>query len=109
MRKIAPDFYMNRYTKVSIVMPVYNVEKYLEPCLDSLLGQTLRDIEIICVDDSSTDKSVEILNKYAAKDKRIRIFHQEHQGAGCARNIGIEKARGKYLLFLDNILLIMTH
>lgn len=87
---------------VSIVMPVYNVEKYLRQTLDSLENQTLKNIEIICVDDGSTDSSPEILEEYQSRDKRIRVLHQEKQGAGSARNYGLEHARGEYLLFLDS-------
>ena len=66
-------------SSVSVVLPVYNVEKYLEKCLDSVIGQTLKDIEIICVDDGSTDRSGEILEAYEKKDSRIRVLHQENQ------------------------------
>ena len=88
--------------KVSVIIPVYNVEKYLRECLDSVVNQTLKDIEIICVDDGSTDNSLEILNEYAQKDNRIQIFTQENQGAGAARNKGLEIAKGEYLYFLDS-------
>ena len=87
---------------ISIIMPVYNCEKYLKECLDSLLEQTLKDIEIICIDDESTDNSYQILCDYKAKDKRIKIYKQKHSNAGNARNIGIQKSRGEYLLFLDS-------
>lgn len=88
--------------KVSIVMPVYNVEKYLGQCLDSVINQTLRDIEIICVDDGSTDDSLGILEDYSQKDNRIRVLHQQNQHAGVARNNGMNVARGKYIIFLDS-------
>lgn len=88
--------------KVSVIIPVYNVEEYLSQCLDSVVNQTLSDIEIICVDDGSSDKSFEILQKYADKDSRIKIFKQENQGAGAARNNGLDKATGDYLYFLDS-------
>ena len=71
---------------VSVIMPVYNNEKYLEQCLDSIVNQSLTDIEIICVDDGSEDSSAEILKRYAEKDSRIRIIYQENAGAGEARN-----------------------
>ncbi|MBR6127522.1 glycosyltransferase family 2 protein, partial [bacterium] len=88
--------------KVSIIIPVYKVEKYLRKALDSLVNQTLKDIEIICINDCSPDNSAEILNEYASKDKRFIIINQEtNQGQGVARNIGIEKATGKYIMFLD--------
>lgn len=88
--------------KVSVVVPIYNVEKYLEPCLDSLRKQTLKDIEIICVNDGSTDKSGEILAEYAAHDKRFKVITQENQYVGAARNRGIEAARGEYIGFIDS-------
>ena len=86
---------------VSIVIPVLNAEPYLRECIDSLLAQTLSDFEIICVDDGSTDGSVAILKDYEQLDERISVISQENKGAGAARNIGIEIARGDYLLFLD--------
>jgi glycosyltransferase involved in cell wall biosynthesis len=88
--------------KVSIIIPVYNVEKYLAECLDSAIGQTLRDIEIICVDDGSTDRSPEILDEYAKKDSRIIVIHQQNAGPGPARNVGIDLAKGEYIAFLDS-------
>ena len=87
---------------VSVIMPVYNNEKYLEQCLDSIVNQSLTDIEIICVDDGSEDSSAEILKRYAEKDSRIRIIYQENAGAGAARNNGLRHSRGKYLSFLDS-------
>lgn len=87
--------------KVSVIIPVYNAEEYLRQCLDSVMGQTLREIEILCVDDGSEDKSGEILREYQAKDKRIRILKQKNAGAGAARNRGLKQARGEYLSFLD--------
>ena len=87
--------------KVSVIIPVYNAEKYLRECLDSVIGQTLQDIEIICVDDGSTDNSLLILQEYAANDKRLKIVEQANQGAAAARNAGIAVAQGEYLAFLD--------
>ena len=87
---------------VSIVMPVYNVEKYLERTLETLLNQKLKNIEIICIDDGSTDGSLDILQKYQKKDSRIKVFQQENKGAGAARNLGLDNASGEYLLFLDS-------
>ena len=87
---------------ISVIIPVYNVEKYLHQCLDSIINQTLKEIEIICVDDGSTDKSLEILKEYAKKDKRIIILQQQNQYAGVARNTGLKIAKGKYLSFLDS-------
>lgn len=88
--------------KISIIIPVYNVEKYLRECLDSILAQTFQDFEIICVDDGSTDKSLEILQEYKRKDDRFVILQQRHSGAGSARNNGIRLAEGKYIQFLDS-------
>lgn len=88
--------------KVSVVIPVYNVEKYLGECLDSVLRQTLDDIEIICVDDGSTDGSSAILVEYAAKDPRIRVITQSNAGLSAARNVGMDAASGKYIYFLDS-------
>ena len=87
---------------VSIIMPVYNVEEYLEQNLDSLLNQTMKHIEILCVDDGSTDRSLEILNRYAAKDKRVQVFTQQNKFAGAARNLGLANAKGEYVVFLDS-------
>ena len=87
---------------VSIIMPVYNVEEYLDEGLKSLLNQTMRHIEIICVDDGSTDRSVEILNRYAAMDSRVRVFTQQNKFAGAARNLGLSHAKGEYVIFLDS-------
>jgi glycosyltransferase involved in cell wall biosynthesis len=93
---------LKKNIKISIIIPVYNCEKYLNECLDSLINQTLKEIEIICVDDESSDKSYSILKEYAKKDNRFRIYKQKHSNAGNARNLGMKKARGKYLLFLDS-------
>lgn len=87
--------------RVSVIIPVYNVETYLRRCLDSLLGQTLRDIEIICVDDGSTDGSPGILDFYASDDARVKVVRQENAGAGAARNRGMDLAAGEYLFFCD--------
>ncbi len=88
--------------KVSIIVPVYNVEKYLQSCMDSLVNQTLEDIEIICVNDGSTDNSLEILESYAKKDSRIKVFTIENSGNSIARNYGIKIAKGKYVGFVDS-------
>ena len=87
---------------VSVVVPVYNSENVLRETLESILGQTLREIEVICVDDGSTDRSLEIMREYAAKDPRLIILSQPHANAGAARNIGLSRARGIYLSFLDS-------
>ena len=88
--------------KVSIILPVYNEGQYLRQCLDSILTQTLNDIEIICVDDGSTDNSLQILQDYAKQDSRIKVLTQKNQFAGVARNHGMKYAQGKYLSFLDS-------
>lgn len=88
--------------KVSIIVPIYNVEKYLAECLASALRQTLEDIEIICVNDCSTDRSVDIINEYAERDRRIKIIHNErNRGLSYSRNQGLKIAEGKYICFLD--------
>ena len=87
--------------KVSVIIPVYNGETYLAQCLDSIIGQTLKEIEIICVNDGSKDRTQQILEKYAEKDSRIQIISQENGGAGAARNAGLRIARGEYLSILD--------
>ena len=80
-------------SKVSVIVPVYNVEKYLIKCLDSIVNQTLQEIEIICVNDGSTDNSPKILKEYSLKDERIKIIDKENNGLGAARNTGIELPR----------------
>lgn len=87
--------------KVSVIIPVYNCAEYLEQCLGSVLNQTLQELEIICVDDGSTDESYELIEKYSKKDNRIRLYHQNNQGAGSARNCGITEAKGQFVIFLD--------
>ena len=88
--------------KVSVIIPVYNVETYLRQCLDSVCAQTMKEIEIICVDDGSTDSSPLILKEYAEKDDRIKVLIQKNGGAGAARNYGLRESRGEYLSFLDS-------
>ena len=88
--------------KVSVIVPEYNVEVYLAECLDSILKQTLKDLEIICINDGSTDKSPEILAEYAKKDSRIIVINQENKGPGSARNKGLEIATGEYVAFVDS-------
>lgn len=89
--------------KVSIVVPIYNTENYVERCLDSLLKQTLTDIEIICVNDASTDASLTVVEKKANNDRRIKIINHKHNfGTGQARKHGVEVANGEYILFVDS-------
>ena len=92
-------FYM---TKLSVIIPVYNVEKYLSDCLNSVVNQTLKDIEIICINDGSTDKSREILQEFADKDSRIKIIDQENKGQAAARNMGMKLAKGEFIGFVDS-------
>lgn len=87
---------------ISIIVPVYNVEQYLPACLDSIVNQTYRNIEIILVDDGSTDNSGRICDEYAAKDSRIVVIHQKNAGVSSARNLGIENSNGKGVLFIDS-------
>lgn len=87
---------------VSVIVPVYNVEKYLRQCIDSILMQTLYDIEIICVDDGSTDQSGKILDEYALADQRIKVIHKANAGYGAAMNTGIDIAEGKYIGIVES-------
>lgn len=95
--------------KVSVVIPVYNVEDYLGECLDSVVNQTLTDIEIICVNDGSTDKSLEILNEYASKDDRITVIDQENGGHAVATNRGMKLAKGDFLYLMDSDDIVDIH
>lgn len=88
--------------KVSVVVPVYNIETCLRQCLDSIAAQTLKDIEIICVDDGSTDNSIHILHDYTQKDERFSIITQKNSGPENARNRGLGAATGEYIIFLDS-------
>lgn len=88
--------------KFSIIVPVYNVEEYIQQCLNSILSQTFLDIEIILVDDGSRDKSGAICDEYAKNDLRIKVIHKENGGLSSARNAGLEVAQGQYLLFIDS-------
>lgn len=88
--------------KVSVIIPVYNVEKYLERCLDSVLAQTFQDFEVICVNDGSTDNSLEILQQYVQKDERVKILNQENKGLSEARNVALDVAIGEFIAFADS-------
>ena len=89
--------------KISVIVPIYNVEEYLEKCLDSLVNQTLKDIEIILINDGSPDNSEEIVNKYLKKYKEKIIYHKkENEGQGIARNYGINLAKGEFISFVDS-------
>ena len=87
--------------KVSIIVPFYNCENYIDKCIESLLAQTYENIEIICIDDQSPDRCGEILDRYAAEDSRITVIHQENMGLSGARNSGMKKATGEYVMFVD--------
>lgn len=93
---------MKQQPIVSVIVPVYNVEQYLTRCVESLLAQTLKEIEIILVDDGSTDKSGMLCDAFAKKDGRVRVIHKENAGQGLARNDGLDIAAGKYVAFLDS-------
>ena len=88
--------------KLSIIIPVYNTENYLEQCLDSIINQSLKELEIICIDDESKDNSLIILRKYQTKDKRIKVISKKNEGVGPTRNLGIELAKGEYICFIDS-------
>ena len=93
---------MNCNGKVSVVVPVYNVESYLEKCMDSIVGQTYSNLEIILVNDRSTDGSCEICEKYAGRDGRIKLISKKNGGLSDARNAGLDAASGEYLFFVDS-------
>lgn len=98
------EYYYNEFTKrikVSVIVAVYNTEKYLKECIDTLLAQSLKEFEVICIDDGSTDNSYSILYEYSMKDRRIKVYRQENKGAGAARNYGLTLAQGEYVLFVD--------
>lgn len=93
---------MKNYDLISIIVPVYNAEKYLDRCIESLIKQTYRNIEILLVNDGSKDKSGEICNNWSKRDNRIKVIHKENGGASSARNIGLENAIGDYIGFVDS-------
>ena len=93
---------MRRQPQVSIIVPAYNVENYIERCLNSLVNQTFKDIEVITINDGSTDKSLELINKYAKEDIRVSVIDLGDEGVSYCRNLGIEKANGKYIMFVDS-------
>lgn len=93
---------MNRIPQISIIVPIYNVEKYLDRCIQSLLNQTLKDIEIILVDDGSPDRCPAMCDEYTQRDNRIKVIHKQNSGLGYARNSGLEIASGEYVAFVDS-------
>ena len=90
---------MNNKCYFSIIIPVYKVQNYLRQCIDSVLAQTFTDFEIILVDDGSPDECPQICDEYAAKDSRIAVIHKKNGGLSSARNTGMKKAQGKYIIF----------
>ncbi|MBQ8301255.1 MAG: glycosyltransferase [Clostridia bacterium] len=88
--------------KISVIVPVYNVEKYIEKCLDSIINQTYKNLEIILIDDGSTDNSCRICDEYALRDERFTVVHNENGGVSVARNAGLKKATGEYIMFVDS-------
>jgi glycosyltransferase involved in cell wall biosynthesis len=90
------------YPSISVIVPVYNTEIYLKRCIDSIINQTFKDIEIILIDDGSTDSSADICDQYAQLDSRIRVVHQMNKGVSTARNVGLDLARGDYIGFVDS-------
>ena len=87
---------------VSVIVPIYNAENYLHECVDSILAQTIHDIEVILVDDGSTDESENICDAYCLKDNRVRVFHKTNGGISSARNLGLKYAQGEYISFIDS-------
>lgn len=100
--KRCDDAGVSHVPKVSVIVPVYKVEKYLPECIESILAQTFTDFELILVDDGSPDNSGKICDDYAARDSRIRVFHKENGGVSSARNLGLDNARGEWIAFVDS-------
>ena len=92
---------MENSIKLSIIVPVYNSEKFLNKCINSLINQTIKNIEIILINDGSSDNSLNICNEFAKKDSRIKVFSQENSGQATARNVGLDNATGEYITFTD--------
>ena len=88
--------------KISVIVPIYNAEHSIKTCLESIFKQTLKDIEIICVNEGSLDNSLQILKESAEKDSRIKIFNKENSGVGDSRNLGLDNATGEYIAFHDS-------
>ena len=88
--------------KISVIVPVYNAERYLPRCIESILSQTYSDWQLVLVDDGSKDMSLKMCMSFAQKDKRILVIHQENAGAGAARNTGLSRAQGDYIVFIDS-------
>lgn len=88
--------------KLSVIVPIYNAEKHLNRCIQSIINQTYTNIELLLIDDGSKDSSGEICDKYAASDERIRVFHKKNGGVSSARNVGLDNATGYYIAFVDS-------
>ena len=93
---------MNTTPKISVIVPVYNTEKYIHRCIDSILSQTFTDFELLLINDGSKDGSGAICDEYAAKDNRVRVFHKENGGVSSARNLGLDNAKGEWITFCDS-------
>lgn len=93
---------MNKFPKISVIVPVYNAEQYLPRCIDSILSQTFTDFELLMIDDGSTDNSGEICDEYEKKDDRIRVFHKENEGISVTREFGINHVNGQFIQFVDS-------
>lgn len=93
---------MNNNPKISVIVPVYNAEKYLHQCIDSILAQDFTDFELLLIDDGSKDKSGEICDNYAKQNKHVKVFHKKNGGVSIARNLGIDHAQGEYIAFIDS-------
>ena len=93
---------MNHEIIISVIIPVYNAEKYLVECIESVISQSFERYEVILIDDGSTDSSLEICKEYEARDARIRVFHQKNCGVSKARNVGLDNSHGKYVCFVDS-------
>lgn len=92
----------NKTPSISVIVPIYNSDKYLQRCIDSILSQDFEDFELLLIDDGSTDNSGDICDKYAEKDMRVRVFHKKNGGVSSARNLGIENAKGEWVVFIDS-------
>ena len=88
---------------ISVIVPIYNIKEYLERCIDSILAQTYQNIEVLMVDDGSTDGTSELVDEIALKDSRIRVFHKENGGSSSARNLAMREAKGQYFSFIDSL------
>ena len=93
---------MANIPKISVIIPVYNTEKFLHRCIDSILTQTYTDFELLLIDDGSKDSSGSICDEYAEKDSRVRVFHKENGGVSSARNLGLDNAWGEWITFVDS-------